>query len=158
MGRSGQLRAKHDHLIREFLLDTRYDVREDGTIWTCIPLNGRGTQETWRKAGKYSGEGYIQIRYKGVYLQAHRVVYQKYKGNLQADLIVDHDDRKRDNNSPGNLKLATQRTNQIYRHRRKGQDNAEIQPASPQEGQTDGSPVVLEETTGLEDEIDHVPF
>lgn len=158
MGRSGQLRAKHDYLIREFLQDARYEVREDGTIWTRIPLNGRGLSETWRKSGKYSGEGYIQIRYQGIYLQAHRIVYQKYVGNLQADLIVDHKDSKRDNNSPDNLRLSTQRSNVSYIHKRKERENATLQPTAPEEGKENCGPDVLEGPAQPLDEIDTVPF
>lgn len=158
MGRSGKLRAKHDYLIREFLQDTRYEVREDGTIWTRIPLNGRGLQEAWRPCGKYSGEGYIQIRYQGVYLQAHRVVYQWKYGTLKDDLIVDHKNTKRDDNHPDNLKLVTQSTNQFYRHRRKGEQDATLQPTSPEEGKENPSTDVLEGSTESSDEIDHVPF
>lgn len=158
MGRSGQLRAKHDYLIREFLKDDRYQVREDGTIWTRIPLNGKGLQADWRRAGKYSGEGYIQIRYQGVYLQAHRVVYQWKYGTLKDDLIVDHKNTKRDDNHPDNLKMVTQSTNQFYRHRRKEKEDATLQPTAPEEREEDPSPGVLEGSARPEDEVEGVPF
>lgn len=158
MGRSGQIRAKYDHLIREFLKDERYQVREDGTIWTCIPLNGRGTSSTWRRSGKYSGEGYIQVRYKGVYLQAHRVVYQKHVGTLQADLIVDHKNAVRDDNEPNNLRLATARSNRNYIEQRKEENNAEIEPTLPEEREANGSTGVLESSAQPDDSIEGMPF
>lgn len=118
MGRSGELRALHDGLIREFVADPLFDVRADGTIWTLKTKNGKiGTE--WRKAGRYETNGYIQISYKGKRLLAHRIVYQKHKGNLQADLIVDHKNEVRDDNRPDNLQLATARSNRVYMERRK---------------------------------------
>lgn len=158
MGRSGQIRAKYDHLIREFLQDERYQVREDGTIWTRVPLNGRGLQEAWRPCGKKSGEGYVQIRYKGVYLQAHRVVFEKHVGKLHSDLIVDHKDTNRTNNHPENLKMVTQSTNQYYRHERKKRQNVEAQTTASEEREENQGSDLLEGAAQPGDSIEGVPF
>ncbi len=111
MGRSGQLRALHDDLIRTFLQDPLYDVRPDGTIWTLKTKNGRGVKEDWHEAGRYDRDGYVQISYQQKRLLAHRIVYQRYNGSLQADLVVDHKNEVRDDNRPDNLQLATAKSN-----------------------------------------------
>lgn len=120
MGRSGDLRALNDGLIRALIADPLFDVRNDGTVWTLKARNGRiGT--AWRRAGRYDTHGYVQVSYSGKRLLAHRIVYQKHKGNLQADLVVDHKNEVRDDNRPDNLQLATARSNRVYMERRKGE-------------------------------------
>lgn len=123
MGRSGELRALHDALIRQLLTDAAFRVDPDGTIWTTRCWGKKSCE--WRKAGRIDTHGYIQISYQGKRLLAHRIVYQKFNGSLQADLVVDHKDQNRQNNKPENLQLATARSNRVYMERRKEEEYAQ---------------------------------
>lgn len=124
MSRSGDLRALHDDLIRKLIVDPEFRVDPDGSIWTTRKRNGK-PGGPWRKAGRVETNGYIQISYQGKRLLAHRIVYQKFNGSLQSDLVVDHKDQKRQNNRPDNLQLATARSNRIYMERRKEENYAQ---------------------------------
>lgn len=123
MSRSGQIRAIHDDLIRKLLTDPAFRVEPDGVIWTTRSW-GNKTRE-WRKAGRIDTSGYTQISYQGKRLLAHRIVYQKFNGSLQADLLVDHKNENRQDNRPENLQLATAKSNRIYMLRRKEESYAQ---------------------------------
>lgn len=112
-----RFRAKNDWLIDKLIADPRYDVRESGQVWTLIALNGRAGK-TWRVAGKTDKEGYREMPYRGRYLKIHRIVYRKFKGELSAEMVVDHADRDTGNNRPSNLSLVTPQENNEYRYRR----------------------------------------
>jgi hypothetical protein len=114
-GRSGKIYAKHDAIIVELLSDPDYHVCGNGFVWTCIEQTGkRSVRGFWRKAGRVTTEGYVQISYKRTRLAVHRIIHRKFKGYLKSDLVVDHIDRNRSNNHPDNLRLVTQRTNLYY--------------------------------------------
>lgn len=116
-GRSGQLHAKNDYLIPDFIASPLYDIRTDGTIWTIITETGRiSVSKTWRLAGHIK-DGYVEISFKSKKLRAHRIVYAKYKGELSPDLMVNHKDGIRGNNHPDNLELDTQSHNNYHRYR-----------------------------------------
>lgn len=108
------MKINHDHLIYELLNSPRYEVRPDGTVWTCIGLNGKPSQ-TWREAGYQntdkSGKTYRYMKFRGKHLKVHRVVYAKFNGQLDANLIVNHKDCNGLNNLPDNLELITQAHN-----------------------------------------------
>ncbi len=109
--RSGDLQAVNDSLIRELLADPKFKINSDGTILRLF-------KGEWILAGRRDQEGYIEIYYKGKRLRAHRIIYEKFKGRLACDLIVDHNDRDPGNNHPGNLELCAQRKNVKYIARR----------------------------------------
>ena len=118
MGRSGRLRATNDDLIRQLISDPLYRVEADGTVWTLKTRAGKVGKE-WRIAGRRETNGYIQVSYQKHRLSVHRIVYQKFNGSLQSDLVVDHDNRIRHDNKPENLKLVTAKTNRQYMERRR---------------------------------------
>lgn len=121
--RSGNLRARHDALIREIVKDPEFYIADNGTIWTSRSTNGHlSNPEVWRRAGRVDSDGYIQISYKGARIFAHRISYFKHHGSLMNDLVVNHIDRNRQNNSPDNLEQVTQSSNRYhtYRNRDKG--------------------------------------
>lgn len=64
-----------------------------------------------RKAGEVAGSsnrrGYFQVRYCGVSLRAHRVVYALHHGIDPGTALVDHRDGNRANNDQLNLRLST---------------------------------------------------
>lgn len=118
--RSGKLKAKNDHLIAQLIADELYDVRQDGTVWTRKSLRGQVSRDgSWRKAGRLDKEGYTEIAYRGARLKLHRIIFAKFNGQLQEDLVVDHIDTDTSNNRPDNLLLCTQKRNSWYRDRRR---------------------------------------
>jgi len=111
MAASGNLESKNDGLILDLLKDPNYKVTGDGKIFTKLTLNGQGISDDWREMGYVKPDGYIRIRYKDDFLFVQRVIFQKYKGDLQPDMVIDHDDRDRSNNHPSNLKMKPQSEN-----------------------------------------------
>jgi len=103
MGRSGQLTCKNDSYIYELLKDPNYEVRADGTVWTRITKTGKvSVNNIWRLAGS-GRRGYYTVKYFGRMLQVHRIIYAKFKGPLEIDLVINHIDDNGYNNSPENI-------------------------------------------------------
>lgn len=102
------LKSKNDKLITELLNDELYEVKKCGTILFDGEPKGRKDKE-----------GYVEIYYQGKRLKAHRIVYAKFLGELDREMVVDHQDRDTSNNAVGNLRLCTQKKNIEYRDRRK---------------------------------------
>lgn len=70
--------------------------------------------------GALSADGYCKVRYKGKMTQVSRLVYCLCSGeNLSSDLVVDHIDRNKANNSFSNLRATTQSENGRNRKRKK---------------------------------------
>lgn len=120
MGRSGQLICTNDSLIYDLLQDPHYEVRDDGTVWTRITKTGKvSVNDVWRQCG-HSRKGYTTIRYRNRALQLHRIIYAKFNGPLENDLVVNHLDDNGLNNRPENLELVTQSANNFHRFRKNG--------------------------------------
>lgn len=113
--------GRNDKIITElFLKDPNYDVRSDGSIWTCLSSNGLSITDIWRRAEILDCNGYFAINYKiapakrefakrqrSRRLRAHRIMYAKFNGPLEADKVVNHYDGVKNNNEPSNLELIT---------------------------------------------------
>lgn len=112
--------AKHDDLIRQMITDPNYMIFYSGEIQTRIDRGGH-LSDTWRVCGTAehhkSRSKYWYVRYKNVRLQAHRIVYQKFVGELDARLVINHKDGDGLNNSVENLELVTQGENNAHRYR-----------------------------------------
>lgn len=120
VGRSGKLNCSNDIYISELLVDPNFEIRHDGTIWTRITKTGKvSVANVWRQAG-HGRKGYYTLHYKGRKIQIHRIIYAKFKGNLEPDLVVNHIDANGYNNDPANLELVTQSTNNYHRFNREG--------------------------------------
>lgn len=117
--RSGQLIATNDSVIDDLLEDPDYKVYEEGTIYTLIQRTGkRSVSNNWRPLFiMTNGNGYRATHYKGKYLQLHRIMYRKFVGPLQSDMVINHKDGNPLNNSPGNLELVTQSSNNTHSYR-----------------------------------------
>ena len=113
-----KLKAKHDVLIESIITDENYSITEDGKIFTLITKNGKAGK-TWREIGTPDKEGYKRIRYRGVRIFVHRIVYRKFCGPLDETLVIDHKDAITGNCHKDNLRLMDHKTNIYYRERRK---------------------------------------
>lgn len=117
MGRSGLLYCFNDPIIYQLLEDPNYEVRADGTIWTRITRTGKlSVKNIWRQTGS-ARRGYCTMKYQGSMLQIHRIIYAKFNGQLEPDLVVMHDNDIGTDNRPENLKLGTQSVNCYHRFR-----------------------------------------
>lgn len=103
--------GSHDGLIEQIINDPLYDIRDDGTIWTLKNESGKQILTTWRQCDKYDHKNYKLVKYNGKNLKVHRVIYRKFKGQLNANLEINHIDGKHDNNKPDNLELVTGQQN-----------------------------------------------
>ncbi len=106
--------SSNDDLIRRLCVDPEYRIEADGNIWTTRNEKGHKTS-VWRLKAQRFNRNYYEIRYKGVTLQVHRIMYQKHVGNLRCDLEVNHKDRDTRNRLPSNLEMVKPATN--CRHR-----------------------------------------
>lgn len=117
-GRSGHIVAKNDYLIEQLVNDPWYQVRDDGTIWTCRPFHTHQKVIEWRQTGKArtskNGAIYFHLKYRHCNLLVHRIIFRKFVGRLHADLVVNHIDHDSLNNSPQNLELISQRENSCH--------------------------------------------
>ena len=120
MSRSGKLLATNDCFIEELIKDPNYDVRTDGTIWTRVARTGKvfKDESKWRELFKITkSNGYCEIRYKYKCLRRCRIVYAAHVGKLEQDLVINHKDGSKLNDSPENLELITQSENNKHRFR-----------------------------------------
>lgn len=117
MSKSQDPRLKNDKLIFEMIADPNYRIHEDGKIETLVQLNGKvGT--TWREAGgSQTPDGYRVIRFRGVGLRIHRIIWAKFYGILGSKLVINHKDGVKFNNAFSNLEMITEAENQIHAYR-----------------------------------------
>jgi hypothetical protein len=109
--------ARHDSVIEEILKDPNYRILETGVIFTCIDMGGYVTT-TWRRSDHTdSRTGYQRIRYNRVRLSAHRIIYRKFVGALDSELLINHKDGNKQNNRPDNLELITHGENIAHSYR-----------------------------------------
>ena len=98
--------SHHDNLIREYLaLD---DVFIDFIGGAIYRKRGRCDFVLWHKK---RNKPYRYVKYKGVRLKAHRIIYQAAYGNLRCDCVIHHIDGDGLNNCILNLQMVKQTTN-----------------------------------------------
>lgn len=104
---------ENDVLIKELCGDKNYKINEYGSILTLIQVTGKvSVSNNWRSlVGDITSDGYVRYRYKYKYLSAHRIVYQKFIGELDFNKQINHIDGDRKNNHFSNLELVTQSEN-----------------------------------------------
>lgn len=112
-GKLYRMTAKNDALIKGLLADERFHVTSKGRVYTRINTNGIGLMpnEAWRRCDVLNGDGYrvvsISIKRNGrrqrKRLRVHRIVFQKYLGELDCKKVVNHKDGNKENNDHTNL-------------------------------------------------------
>lgn len=116
--RSGQLIATNDKFIRKLLKDPNYRVEKDGSVWTRITRTGKVSVDpnNWRSAGTTVGS-YCHIKYQRKHLTMGRIIYAKFNGPLEKDLVVFHKNGNILDNSSENLEMGTQSKNNTHQFR-----------------------------------------
>lgn len=101
----------NDILIRELCKDPNYVIQSDGLIFSYIKQNGHLGTELRSIPGHLAHDGYRRISYKRKVLMVHRIMFQKFVGELDHTKQVNHKDGRRTNNLPSNLELLNQSEN-----------------------------------------------
>lgn len=116
-------RTALDKLIREFVNDPNYLILWSGEIMTRRDLGGH-VKDVWRsclikhKSNRTSRDLYYwRVRYKGKQISAHRIIYQKFIGELDSSLDINHIDGDGLNNAVENIELVTASENGKHRFR-----------------------------------------
>ena len=76
---------------------------------------------TRHRAENKTGRGYLQVRVmiggKRYHALAHRLVWQRFMGNIPRGMTINHKNGLKDDNRPGNLELVTPSENTKHAHR-----------------------------------------
>ena len=95
--------------LKEFL-----DYNPDTGIFTWIKKPSRRVK-VGQVAGRFNGNGYLRIKFKGIDYFAHRLAYYMYHGVDPLGKCIDHIDGDKANNKIDNLRLASYVQNQMNR-------------------------------------------
>lgn len=112
-------RTVNDSLVRQLCSDSNYEIFRTGVILTLITTTGKvSATKKWRElVHDISSDGYVSVRYQYKYLRLHRVVYQKFVGELDENLTINHKDGNPKNNTPENLEQISQGQNNLHSFR-----------------------------------------
>lgn len=107
------IKSTNDFLISDLCNNKDYVIHKDSRIFTLIQKTGkRSVKNVWRELiPNFDEFGYVRVRYKYKYLKVHRIIYQKFVGQLDMDLEINHIDGDRKNNDISNLELVTRSQN-----------------------------------------------
>ena len=111
-------KAKNDNTIYQVLNDPNYKVESSGKVYTRIARTGKLMRnEKWREVSHQDEKGYLQINYGRKRIYIHRLIYAKYVGELNNELVINHKNGIKSDNRPENLELITVKENNIHRFR-----------------------------------------
>lgn len=108
----------NDFAIKVMCENPNYRIHDNGKIFTLITKTGKiSVKGIWRElAIQPCPWGYSRVRYQKKYYYLHRIIAQKFVGDV-AGLEVNHKDGNRSNNHISNLELVTRSENQIHSYR-----------------------------------------
>lgn len=108
--------ALNDPYIEMIILDSRYEIRRDGTVWTTVCRTGKNSlNQVWRMLSLIPTEsGHLTVKYRRKQLNIHRIIHRKFNGPLRDDYAVNHIDGVKTNNTPENLELITHSENMLH--------------------------------------------
>jgi hypothetical protein len=96
----------NDDLIEEFIKSSNYIIKKDGSIFSHISQYGHYF-DIPRPVGSVK-DGFLVVRYKNKALFVHRIIWAKFRGDLNQELNITHLDGNKLNNNADNLDLVTQ--------------------------------------------------
>lgn len=108
----GKIEAKYNWLIKEFINNSNYIIKEDGTVYN---KKNKKLGYTFKSESKLRNKSYVYIKYKGKKLKLHRIIFAKFKGTLRQSYVIHHKDGNSLNNAVDNLEQVCQKTNVYHR-------------------------------------------
>lgn len=103
---------ENNNLICKLCNDRNYKIYKNGSIETLIQSTGkRSVTGNWRPLIIHVKKGYAFYKYDSKILAAHRIVYQKFNGDLVCGLEINHKDGNPLNNHCSNLEQVTKSEN-----------------------------------------------
>ncbi|MBB20243.1 MAG: hypothetical protein CMP20_12390 [Rickettsiales bacterium] len=115
--------SKAKELPSQAELRKRFDYNPETGELIWLPQSDKSGQWNGRFAGKsVTGrhKGYIRVKFDGVRVGVHRIIYKLVYGEIPADMMIDHINGICDDNRLENLRLVTNQQNQLNRHCDKG--------------------------------------
>lgn len=108
----------NDFAIKVMCENPNYRIHETGEIHTLITATGKkSVKGIWRTlAIKHCKDGYASVRYQKRYLRLHRIIAQKFIGDISG-FEINHKDGNPSNNDVSNLELVTKSENQLHSYR-----------------------------------------
>jgi hypothetical protein len=106
-----------------------FEYCEGFIMWKPRPREDFETLAMWRRwnntfPGRVVGEknagGYYMISHNNRRFFVHRIIWEMHNGPIPDGLVIDHIDRRPDNNHIDNLRLATQEQNAHNHKKRNG--------------------------------------
>lgn len=98
------MNSKKIALIKELLESALYHVDTDGSVWTKKTTHGRVLNNGhWKKINEVDENGAEYIKYKTKKISVCLIVYQKFCGELETNMVISHRDGNEFNNSFKNL-------------------------------------------------------
>lgn len=92
-----------------------YRVGDDGSVWSCRLLNGRGFSTVWRRLKLQLSKGYYRAALKeqrrNRWFPVHRLVLMVFVGPCPEGMEGCHNDGDRANNNLPNLRWDTPKSN-----------------------------------------------
>ena len=78
---------------------------------------------SWRRTGRHAAsldaKGYYRVKVNQSTYKVHRIIWCLNHGDVDSDLVIDHIDRDRTNNSLDNLRLVDRYQNTLNKTRKK---------------------------------------
>lgn len=93
--------------VAALLADPLYSIREDGSVWRFLRDKRSMVGVGWKQTGFALVRGHPIIRYKRRNIYVHDLVYAKFVGPLDPELVIDHLNRDPTDNRPVNLDQKT---------------------------------------------------
>jgi hypothetical protein len=107
--------------IQQLLADPYYRITEEGKVFTLRTKTGKISKDgIWREIVRIVEDGYREIYYDRTHILVHRVVFQKFNGDLDDELTINHKDGDTSNNHKDNLEQITQQKNNLHSYRSLG--------------------------------------
>lgn len=106
-----KIKTKHNDLIIELINSNKFVINEDGTIFN---LKGKQLGFVLKTELTLRNKQYKYIKYKRKSIKIHRIIWQKFRGNLAKNQVIHHINGNGLDNRLENLQQMPQQDNAYY--------------------------------------------